>query len=272
MCQNVSNGVRQGGILSPYLFSVYVDDLSFCLTQSETGCSINNIFVNHLFYADDLCLLAPSASGLQSLLNTCTEYGLENDIIYNPIKSIALVIKPARFKLKCPDVFLGKHKLEYHVFVKYLGFIIKEIFCDDDDMSRQLRSLYYRANSLLQKFNKCSIEVKKTLFNSYCASMYCPHLWVNYTKCMYNKLKVAYNNVFRRLLGYRKFDSASHMFVTNRLDNFEVKLRKSVYKFMQRLTASNNDLISTLSAIDQASNGMWYQWSKSLYTNYHMNT
>ena len=49
----VSNGVRQGGILSPYLFNVYVNDLSQTLNRSRTGCLSGNITINHLMYADD---------------------------------------------------------------------------------------------------------------------------------------------------------------------------------------------------------------------------
>ena len=51
----VTNGVRQGGILSPFLFTLYVDDLSHRLNNSKVGCHINNVCINHLFYADDLC-------------------------------------------------------------------------------------------------------------------------------------------------------------------------------------------------------------------------
>ena len=41
-----------------------------------------------MFYADDLRVIAPSPSGLQTLLNICAKFGFENDIKYNPIKSI----------------------------------------------------------------------------------------------------------------------------------------------------------------------------------------
>ena len=60
----VSNGVCQGGILSPYLFCVYIDDLSIKLNDIKVGCTIGTTLINHLMYADDLVLLSPSAMGL----------------------------------------------------------------------------------------------------------------------------------------------------------------------------------------------------------------
>ena len=57
MC--ISNGVRQGGIPSPKLLSVYVDHLSDNLIKSKIGCHIDNLCMNHVMYADDICLMAP---------------------------------------------------------------------------------------------------------------------------------------------------------------------------------------------------------------------
>ena len=42
---NVTNGVRQGSLLSPLLFSVYVDELSSELKASQIGCFVNNEYV-----------------------------------------------------------------------------------------------------------------------------------------------------------------------------------------------------------------------------------
>ena len=48
--------------------------------------------LNHILYADDLCLLAPCAIALQKLLDNQTfamnTYGVEHDVIYNPLKSV----------------------------------------------------------------------------------------------------------------------------------------------------------------------------------------
>ena len=70
----MTNGVRQGGVLSHMLFNVYINDLSIRLSQTGTGDSIGGKFVNHMIYADDLCVIYFPSSGLQSLLNICTDY------------------------------------------------------------------------------------------------------------------------------------------------------------------------------------------------------
>ena len=51
----LSNRVRQGRILSPFLFSIYMDDLFVLLSQSGIGCHIEGLCINHVFYSDDLC-------------------------------------------------------------------------------------------------------------------------------------------------------------------------------------------------------------------------
>ena len=67
-CFTVSNGVRQGSVLSPYLFCVYVDIISERLNKTKIGCKIKELIVNHLFHADDLCLVTSSSRGLQFYL------------------------------------------------------------------------------------------------------------------------------------------------------------------------------------------------------------
>ena len=79
----VLKGVRQGGILSPRIFAVYVDDLSKQLSDARSGCLTGHQCINHVIYADEICLLAPSALGLQKLLEICYDFIQDNDIILN---------------------------------------------------------------------------------------------------------------------------------------------------------------------------------------------
>ena len=87
-CFSVTNGVRQGGVLSPLLCNMYISDLSIQLSQTGIGSSIDGQFVNHMIYADDLCVISLSSSELQSLLNICTDYCQLHDLTFNAKKSV----------------------------------------------------------------------------------------------------------------------------------------------------------------------------------------
>ena len=160
-------------------------------------------------------------------------------MIYNPLKSVCMVFKPDRFSLKCPLVHLGNNVLEYQEKVKYLGVLLNDNLNDNDDIMKQMRGLYARANSVLRKFAACSFEVKLRLFQACCTSFYCAHLWYKFTKHVMSKVRVAYNNVFRLLFGYRRSCSASEMFVYNNIYNFEGRLRKNMNDFTMRIGSSS---------------------------------
>jgi len=55
----VGNGTKQGGILSPFLFTRYIRPLLTVISSSSVGCHIGGIAVNIFAYADDIVLLAP---------------------------------------------------------------------------------------------------------------------------------------------------------------------------------------------------------------------
>ena len=73
---------------------------------------------------------------------------------------------------------------------------------DDDDMLRQMRTLYIKSNKLLRTFYHCSIDVKLELFRSFCTSFCCCYLWTAYKKS-------TFNNAYRRVLGLPWRSSAS---------------------------------------------------------------
>ena len=60
----VTNGVNQGGILSPCLFNVYMNNLRLSLNSSDIGGSLGDNIINDLCYADNVCLISLSSSGM----------------------------------------------------------------------------------------------------------------------------------------------------------------------------------------------------------------
>ena len=83
----VSRGVRQGGILSPILFTLYLDDLLIELAHTNVGCYWDDMFVGALVYADDITLLARIPSALRKLLAVCESFGTNHMLKFNPDKT-----------------------------------------------------------------------------------------------------------------------------------------------------------------------------------------
>ena len=263
----VSNGVRQGGILSPYFFNIYMNNLSMELSLSKIGCCINDTSINHIMYADDAVLLAPSPAGLQKLLNICAKYSVHNDIIYNVRKTVCMCIMPKSVRnIHLPELTLCGQTLTFVQTYKYLGVLINNDFTDDDDVDRQLRCLYARGNSLLRKFKDCSTVVKSMLFKSYCTSLYCSPLWNAYkVKTMYN-LNLGYKRIYKLLLGINSRESITAHMLLNQCNPLQVLIRKFIFTFSQRLCESENSIIKALLASDyMRTSAMYKHWQKTLY-------
>ena len=139
---SIYNGVRQGGILSPKLFLVYIDDLSDKFVKCKVGCYIDNLCMNHVMYADDICLMALSPAALQELIDICFDFSVQNYLSFNSSKSYCMVFKPKSYKLSCPRLFMDNQLLKYIDDIKYLGFTFSSDQKDDKDLLRQLRLLY----------------------------------------------------------------------------------------------------------------------------------
>ena len=90
---NVSNGVKQGGVVSPILFAVYMDDLLLSLEQNGVGCHMGEHFTGALAFADDLTLISPTRHGLKEMVSICEDYASEHDIKFNGSKSQLLAFR-----------------------------------------------------------------------------------------------------------------------------------------------------------------------------------
>ena len=78
------NGVKQGGVLSPCLFTLYIDGLLKRLKSAGIGCHVGLTYAGAFGYADDIALVAPSISGLRKMISICEVYAEEYHILFNP--------------------------------------------------------------------------------------------------------------------------------------------------------------------------------------------
>ena len=111
---SIENGVRQGAVLSPTLFNIYIDCLFYELSVSGAGCTINNQYFGCVGYADDIALIAPCRSALQKMINIAKtffdEHGIK--ISTNPdIKKTKSKILVYGMKCEIAPLLLGDKQL-----------------------------------------------------------------------------------------------------------------------------------------------------------------
>ena len=122
-------GVRQGCILSPKLFNLFVNDLPKIFNKRcdpvtlGLNQSLNCLIRPH--YADDLILISETATGLQICLDKLRDYTEKWDLKLNLKKTKIMVFNKGGRKNTIP-FFFGGNVVEQTTSYKYLGTIITD--------------------------------------------------------------------------------------------------------------------------------------------------
>ena len=193
---DVTNGVRQGGVLSPLLFSVYIDELLEKLKRNGIGCFLGHHYVGALGYADDIMLLCPSVSGLKKMIKICEEYAEEHCILFNGKKSKYLVFGNYKYN---PTVKVNNEVVPRSESAPHLGHMLHTDNTTDeltDHAVREFNKSYY---GFISKFESCNTTAKNKLFHQYCCSMYGSQLW-NMTSLKVRMLYTQWRKAHRQVL------------------------------------------------------------------------
>lgn len=143
-----SSGLRQGCILSPLLFNLYVNDLAVVIENANRGIPVGEGRVSILMYADDIALLSEDANDLQELLNCLHDWCSRWQLNVNADKSAVIHFRTPATP-KTGHVFLcGGSQLLVVEQYKYLGLIFTE-FLNYDAMAEMAAGSASRALGLI---------------------------------------------------------------------------------------------------------------------------
>lgn len=250
---NVHNGVRQGAVLSPTLFSVYIDELFTILKKSGFGCYVNDTFYGIAGYADDLVLLSPSIDGLQHMIDLTNEYlislGLSISVNFaNPLKSktrcIAFGLKHDPLPVKLNGI-----PLPWCDTYEHLGHVLYKDGTLKLDCDLKRRSFNGQFHALCQEIKSQKPIVFLKLINIYLSHFYGSNLWYLFD-C--DPLYITWNNVIRNIFNLPR---CSHRYLiepVSQCPHLKCMLTNRFIKFYNTLYNSDKLVINNLRSIQQS--------------------
>ena len=180
----ITNGTRQGSVLSPVIFSVYLDDLLRELRRLQLGCSIGGCWFGACGYADDLIIMAPNREVLQRMLDICEAYAVDHNLTFStdPV--------PARSKTKCiyfcgrpghvrypQPVQLGGKDLPWVESADHLGHCVSQMTNMEKDCQRARAIFIRKSLEIREQFSFAKPENIMQAVQIFCMYAYGSKLW-----------------------------------------------------------------------------------------------
>ena len=235
----MTNGVKQGAVLSPILFTMYIDGLFYELKRAGVGCHINGEYAGAFGHADDIVLLSPSLCALKHSITLCEDYAKRFKILFNHIQS----------KLMC---FSVKHK----DFVLYLCYqpvnlvehetylrndIVSDIF--DRSISHTVHTFYQKSNHVISDFRMLYSFSLHKLHSTYWMSLYGCELF-NYNRNYISELYVAWRKVIRKIF---KLPMRTHNYIVcGIVESVNTILDRRIAKYILNVINSDNTTLTSL--------------------------
>ena len=157
----LTRGIRQGSVLPPSLFAVYVDDILAIVEKRRSGCFYQSVCVSIVMYADDILLLSPSVTVVQELLYVCENVLGSLDLLINSKKSVCTHTGPRCNTIYCDIVSSKGHALHWVDSVTfYLGvYLVRSRLFKCRPNFDNAKSSFYRAfNAVYGKIGRYGSE------------------------------------------------------------------------------------------------------------------
>ena len=237
--------IKQGGVLSPTVFSVYMDDLFERLQKRGVGCYMGNYFVGCLAYADDLTILAPSKKALQIMINICQGYAADHDVILYGPKSQFIVFRGRECKADNCYVMVNGNQLNNTSSAIHLGHRISS---DDNEcaISASVAQFWKAFNILRADFGTLYPYLQCKLFKQYCCSFYGAPLW---SFNSYHKICVPWRKALRKIWNVSYMTHCKIVAMLSECIPLELGLQMRFCKFVNSIVSKGSSLVKHIAAI-----------------------
>ena len=135
----IKQGIRQGGILSPWLFMCFNTDVTETMDNTNCGVELDPLIrISNVIIADDITLISPQVKGLQHMITAMEEYSNKWRFLFNISKTAVVTfgestIANSRNKLT-RTWYLYNQPIEEKRFCEHAGIMLSCDFSSTSDV------------------------------------------------------------------------------------------------------------------------------------------
>jgi len=249
-------GVRQGGILSPRLFAIYVHEMISEISKAKIGIRLGKMSIDVIGYADDILLVSNIMAHLQKMLNLVDHYCDEHEIKVNGDKTVLLIfnkwIQRSKKELECDKdqtkLTLQGVTLSETYQLKYLGVEIsadqtntKHINTRCDKAMKALASV--KSKGLCDK--QIHFMLKSQMYKTFIMPVltYGMELMILNKKEL-NQIRITESNMVKNMINVRSSCRTKPIMNALQIENLNSRLMKMKLSLYVRL--NENDYTKTI--------------------------
>ena len=248
----IRQGVRQGGILSAWLYLLFINEQLDELDHLNEGIKIDGIKCGSPCHADDLALLSLAKFGLDQMMETSNRYSNKWRYDYNTGKSLVMVFgeTACQFKrLKLTRKWaLGTNAVDETTKYVHLGLLINKYLMTKNRSIQTAQKLKSSLMSLLgpgiqpQGFNPVTSH---KLYKLICIprALYGSELWCDLTASEYLMLERAHRYSLKRLQGFHRLTRTAVTLAMIGSPSFQTYIDRQCMRFLGQLAYMNSDCL-----------------------------
>ena len=165
---SINQGVRQGCVLSPLLFNIFISDLTKSIEHITDKLRIDPYDMDSILWADDILLFAKSEKKLQDMIDAIYRYCIDNKLTINTDKTKCMIFNKTGRLLR-DKFYLGDTELENVRSYKYLGFVFTpsgEINSGLQDLRDRVLKAFMKLKKQLGTYFNQNVDITLSLIDS----------------------------------------------------------------------------------------------------------